>query len=431
MLLGRCRLALVVLGAAHLTEVLPAQVHEDATFFATDGAFDDQFGKSVSVCGDRALAGAPFEDHAGQSYVGAAYVFERDATGTWNQVAKLRSNDGSTGDRIGWSVCLSGDRAFVGAPYEDEHGVRAGAVYLFERQTSGSWVQVAKIVAGDPQMDADFGIPVAAFGERVLVGASRIYPHPAAYLYERDAVNGSWNQIAKLTGLDVANQSKFGDAVSLVGDRALVGCPDDNPNSVVDAGSAFLFEPDSGGNWLEVVKLVASDGESADRFGAALELFGDRALIGSLGDDDLGSNTGAAHVFDVGLGETYCHSTPNSTGSAAMLAAVGSNSVAANELALTAAPVPKIASGIFFLGPTKVNQAFGNGIRCAGGSIVRLAPTIARHHVLAQRLDLAAPPLSGAIVPASTWNSQAWFRDVPARGAYFNTSSAISILFEP
>src|SRR5688572_32700015 len=46
-------------------------------------------------------------------------------------------------------------------------------------------------------------------------------------------------------------------------------------------------------------------------------------------------------------GETYCHSTANSTGAAAVVASTGSASFAANELALVASPVPD-ATGVFF-----------------------------------------------------------------------------------
>ncbi len=196
-----------------------------------------------------------------------------------------------------------------------------------------------------------------------------------------------------------------------------------------DAGVAYVFERDSSGTWNEIAKLVTSG--SGVSFGIDLALSGNRALIGDRSDDDLGDSAGAAYVYDLGVGDTYCQSTPNSEGAPALLASVGSASVAANELLLTAAPVPKVASGIFFLGPLQVNQSFGNGTRCVGGSILRLAPVIADYHVLSRRADLTVPPLAGNVVPGSTWNVQAWFRDVPAGGAYFNTSSAISIVFEP
>jgi hypothetical protein len=55
---------------------------------------------------------------------------------------------------------------------------------------------------------------------------------------------------------------------------------------------------------------------------------------------------------------------------------------------------------------------------------------LASSNVLTRALDLTAPPLAGNLVPGSTWYAQAWFRDPPAGGAYFNLSSALSITFE-
>ena len=83
------------------------------TLFANDGVDDDRFGSSVSVSGDVALVGAPFDDVAGNDS-GSAYIFERTALG-WNQSARLTPNDGSVDDWFGWSVDVDGGTAVIGA----------------------------------------------------------------------------------------------------------------------------------------------------------------------------------------------------------------------------------------------------------------------------------------------------------------------------
>ena len=46
-------------------------------------------------------------------------------------------------------------------------------------------------------------------------------------------------------------------------------------------------------------------------------------------------------------------------------------------------------------------------------------------------VDFTAPPTSsGAILAGSTWNFQAWYRDVPAGGAGWNLSDAVSVTFD-
>ena len=54
---------------------LQAQFSEVVKILASDKAAFDQFGRSVSISGDRAIVGASFEDTGG-SQAGAAYLFE-------------------------------------------------------------------------------------------------------------------------------------------------------------------------------------------------------------------------------------------------------------------------------------------------------------------------------------------------------------------
>ena len=132
-----------------------------------------------------------------------------------------------------------------------------------------------------------------------------------------------------------------------------------------------------------------------------------------------------------GLGTNYCASTTNSTGGAAEMQAVGSDSVAANNIVLRAEPVPD-QPGIFYYGPNQIQQPFGNGFRCVGGTVGRLDIEVASGNLLTHFLDNTSPP-SGAVVitPGSTWNFQAWYRDPAAGGASFNLSDAVELTFTP
>ncbi len=136
---------------------------------ASDKEASDQFGGSVSISGDRAIVGAHLEDTGG-SDAGAAYIFER-SSGVWSEAAKIQASDIEATDFFGRSVSISGDRATVGASSEDTGGSNAGAAYIFERNTSGVWSEVTKIQASDKQADDKFGESVSISGERVIVGA--------------------------------------------------------------------------------------------------------------------------------------------------------------------------------------------------------------------------------------------------------------------
>jgi hypothetical protein len=61
------------------------------------------------------LIGAVGDDDNG-SDSGSAYVFDLGGNG-WIETNKLTASDGANFDQFGQSVCLSGDRALIGAPY--------------------------------------------------------------------------------------------------------------------------------------------------------------------------------------------------------------------------------------------------------------------------------------------------------------------------
>jgi hypothetical protein len=132
-----------------------------------------------------------------------------------------------------------------------------------------------------------------------------------------------------------------------------------------------------------------------------------------------------------GIGVNYCTSTNNSTGGAAVMSATGSNSIASNDLALHAAPVPFNTNGIFFFGATATQTPFGNGFRCVASPTVRLGIQSANANQLDRTIDNTQPPASSYFAAGATWNFQAWFRDPSAGGANVNLSDGYRITFAP
>ena len=99
----------------------------------------------------------------------------------------------------------------------------------------------------------------------------------------------------KALASDGSNNHYFGRSVSISGDYAIVGAPQDNDNGGF-SGSAYIFSR-SGNNWTQQAKLIPSDGSNGDYFGYSVSIFGNHALIGAYGDDDNGSGSGSAYVF--------------------------------------------------------------------------------------------------------------------------------------
>ena len=249
---------------------------------------------SVSLDGNRALVGAVLDDDDGVNS-GSAYIFAFDGM-TWTLEAKLTAPDGAADDKFGISVSLSGDRALVGAYGDDDDGSNSGSVYTFSFNGE-SWMHEAKLTAIDGTSGERFGSSVSLDGHRALIGAiggnrDGISPG-AAYVFDFDGT--SWLQDSKLTAIDGQQSDWFGGSVSLDGNRALVGAERDDDNGSA-SGSAYVFVFD-GEEWMQEAWLTASDGAADDLFGHSVSLSSNRALIGAVGNDAKGFQSGSAYMF--------------------------------------------------------------------------------------------------------------------------------------
>ncbi|MFT4541144.1 MAG: hypothetical protein ACI841_001522 [Planctomycetota bacterium] len=134
------------------------------------------------------------------------------------------------------------------------------------------------------------------------------------------------------------------------------------------------------------------------------------------------------------IGVNYCAANPNSTGGAATISASGSKSIAANNLSLSASPVPN-QPGLFFYGAAQTQLVFGNGYLCVGAGatgIARLPVVNGTSNAMSHTLDNTSPPTAlTQVLPGSTWHFSCWFRDPAGLGAAFDLSDALSVSFIP
>jgi glucose/arabinose dehydrogenase len=124
----------------------------------------------------------------------------------------------------------------------------------------------------------------------------------------------------------------------------------------------------------------------------------------------------------------YCVTSPNSVGSGAAIGSTGSASIAASELNLLASHCPHHVPGFFFYGTQEVANPLGNGVRCVGGTSVRLPVTVTDEHGFVSRpFDAAAASLAAG----QTRYFQYYYRDSAGGGDLFNLSDGLSVLFCP
>jgi len=277
---------------------------------ASDAAADDFFGYSVSISGDTVVVGAIFNDDAG-SNSGSVYIFQKDQGGTdnWGEVKKITASDAANGDQFGESVSISGDTVVVGAAFNDDGGTSSGSAYIFQKDQGGTdnWGEVKKITASDAAADDKFGRFVSISGDTVVVGAEDdddvASQSGSAYIFQKDQGGANnWGEVKKLTASDAALVDLFGSSVSISGDTVVVGARSKGSFT----GAAYIFQKDQGGvnNWGEVKKITASDAAASDFFGVSVSISGNTAIVGAWGNDDGGSTSGSAYIFQKDQGGT-------------------------------------------------------------------------------------------------------------------------------
>jgi hypothetical protein len=123
-----------------------------------------------------------------------------------------------------------------------------------------------------------------------VVGSLNGNPTTKMLPYHGQPISRSnWMEIQKLLASDGASNDFFGYSVSLSGDTALVGAM----GAANFKGQAYVFTR-SGTTWSQQTKLSDADGAAYDYFGYSVSLSGDTALIGALG---VNNTKGVAYVF--------------------------------------------------------------------------------------------------------------------------------------
>ncbi len=154
------------------------------------------------------------------------------------------------------------------------------------------------------------------------------------------------------------------------------------------------------------------------------------AASGVTGTMTLNGNLRAAHAWAPPV--SYCPGAPNSVGAGATTTASGTPSLGLGDLTLTTTGLPQNEWGIYYYGPNQINLPFGNGNRCVGGQVIRLAPINSGAAGQVSRvIDNASLPATGQLLVGGTQNFQFWYRDPADGGASFNLSSAVSVTSTP
>jgi hypothetical protein len=280
-----------------------------------------EFGRSVSIDGDLIAVGAAFEPLAAYQ-IGSVYVFRHDGE-AWQAEAKLTVPPRSSYSRFGYAVAVSGDRVVA-----TEMGIQVstgtstfnclnqprepGRAVVFRRGAEGRWVQEAIITPIDGLSGTGFGNSVAFEAGRIAVGAYRWYEaeicdnldhnrdgiidgHDRGKVYVYRLDEDGWTGEAEIQPKNVADGDQFGFSVAISGQRIIAGAPyTDEVGRRYGAAYTYTL---NGSEWTFEEAFAGNDTNPNDRFGYAVALDGEYAVIGAPRHRNADLNVGAMYAF--------------------------------------------------------------------------------------------------------------------------------------
>tara|TARA_R100000935_G_scaffold1439_1_gene4539 strand:- start:93350 stop:94858 length:1509 start_codon:yes stop_codon:yes gene_type:complete len=278
---------------------------------ASDFSSDAKLGMnptSLDVDGETIVGGAPGDS----GWTGAVYIFEKEG-GVWVEKQKIVSPNVQAGETFGIGVSLSGAVMAIGANETDN---RKGSVYMYEKSTTGTWEYQEQLMASDATSDAFFGSSVSIDQDQLVVGAYGANSEAgAAYIYQKDS-SGSWRETQKLTGAPASESAQFGWNTEIKEDNVVISAPHAYG---FDPGELYFFKKNTEETWIEESIIQGEDTVGEDFFGWSVALYGDQLISGAPWEDHDASGgeeidrAGSAYIFkdDSVLGNNLDKNKPN------------------------------------------------------------------------------------------------------------------------
>ena len=268
----------------------------------------DYFGRSISIKGDYVIVSCEGDDES-LSNSGAAFIFGRTydgAQGGWGQVKKLKASTYiAANDRFGKSVAITNGYAIVGNPDSEigNVGTNRGSALIFEQNLDGTdnWGIRKLLTVYESPLDEDkFGSKVAIDGDIAVVSEHGLLGRGAINIFGKDtgSVN-NWGFQKIIVAYDAVNNELFGIGLAISGNIVLSGSPYDDV-TFDNSGSVYSYiqEQPNTNKWNLINKINVGDPVMDGRFGYRVGISGNIAVMGAYWDDDRGSRSGSAYIYE-------------------------------------------------------------------------------------------------------------------------------------
>ncbi|NOQ24669.1 MAG: T9SS type A sorting domain-containing protein [Bacteroidales bacterium] len=274
---------------------------------ASDRDSLDNFGGTSDVYGNYAVIGAKGNDK------GAAYIFEKDSYGIWNEKSKLVASDSAIVlNDLGTDLSISDKYAVVSNEYAKiPTSEQSGAIYIYQRDKNGDWTELQNIYPSNGASGDFFGRSVDIYSDYLIVGSPNydydenetnyIKDAGTAYIFKNND-DVAWEESQKLVPSIRKTRNNFGVSVAIDGKWAIVGASWDhtdefNQDSLRVAGAAYMFEQDESGVWHEKQKLVAFDRAAEAIFGCKVDIYDSLAVVHA---EDNKDENGENYIYNSG-----------------------------------------------------------------------------------------------------------------------------------
>lgn len=259
----------------------------------------DQCGISVDISenGNRIAIGSALHDVNGTDS-GKARIFQWNGFNNWVQMGDDIVGEAES-DQCGSSVSFSqnGNKVAVGSPGNDENGLDAGYVRVFE-WTGNNWTQIGNNIVGEAVHDlCGLSAAFSENGNKLAIGSPTPNgpPKPGSVrVFEWDGMD--WVQVGnKLVG---STNDDFGWDVSIASDglTLAIGAPNNYDNGFV-SGQVQVYKLINN-SWTQLGSNI--NGEAAsDDFGYSLSLSADgsKLVAGAWRNDGNGNRAGHSRIF--------------------------------------------------------------------------------------------------------------------------------------
>lgn len=247
-------------------------------------AAQDYFGNAIALRNGLLATGSFLRDNPFFNS-GQACLLDAD---TGQRIRTLAPSDPGEDAWFGYDIDMDDHAVVVSAVMHDAAEFNAGAAYVFDLATG---TQRHRLLPEPALPQQFFGDSVAIADGLIAVGAvgdeTDAVRSGAVYLF--DAQTGT--QLHRLHPADGATFDQFGTTVRLHNGLVLVGA-----DSHAGRGALYLFDAETG---VQLTKLMPDWLSEGDRFGFSFAAEGDLLAVSTVGDDGLGFDAGAVHLYQL------------------------------------------------------------------------------------------------------------------------------------